>query len=209
MTIEKYDNMTTEEKINYWAENHQCITEQDVTPADEALIKLFGPDSKRERNEVPTYPEMDVQETAAEMRLFSISKPYSENAAYFDTKEEMEEYAEMEGLDVSLSHVIEYIRAFARRSDVIKETDSQGHVLYFRAADEDGYGIYNRERSNREQKFIWEFSEGSIADMYAAFRERGIVFEDDVYGKIEEEEKKFLELCQKNNLMNSGKQSGN
>ena len=209
MTVGEYNNMTDEEKKRYWAENHRCLTEQDITPGDEALIKLFGPDSKRERKEEPIYSEMDVQATAPEMCLFSISKIYSETAAYFDTKEEMEEYAEMEGLDTARSYTIEYLRSFAGRSDVLKETDSNGAVLYFRAADDEGYGIYNRERSNREQEFIWEFSEGSIADMYAAFRERGIVFEDDVYGKMEEEEKKFLELCQKGNLMNSGRQSGN
>ena len=209
MTREEYEQMSEDEKLRYWAENHQCLTEQDITPGDEALIKLFGPDSKREKKELPTYPEMDVEATEPEMCLFSISKIYSETASYFDTKEEMEEYAEMEGLDTARFYMIEYLRSFAGRSDVLKETDANGAVLYFRAADDEGYGIYNRERSNREQKFIWEFSEGSIADMYAAFRERGIVFEDDVYGKMEEEKKKFLELCQKDNLMNSGGQSGN
>lgn len=200
MTAEEYNNMTTEEKIRYWAENHRCMTEQDITPADEALMKLFGPNAKREKKKIPKYAELDVQASEPEMRLYSIEN------AYFETKEAMGEYAAMEGLDVSKSYIVEYVRSYAGRSDVIRKIDSEGNVLHFRTADDEGYGIYNRERSNREQRFIWEFSEGSIADMYAAFRERGIVFEDDFYGKLEEKNKKFLELCQQNNLVNLGVQ---
>ncbi|MDE6292688.1 MAG: hypothetical protein K2L98_03310 [Bacilli bacterium] len=203
MTAEEYNNMSNEERLRYWAENRKYFTETTLTPGAVALARALGMDAPSEENDVTTFPELDVQASEPEMRLFLI------NGAYFDTKEEMESYAETEGLDVSKFSVVEYIRFFAGRSDVIRETDASGVGLCFKVCDEDGFGIYNRERSNREQGFFWEYSGGNIADIYAAFRERGIVFEYDIYGKIEEEKQRSLELCQKDNLMNLGKQSNN
>lgn len=199
MNIVEYNNMTEEEKRKYWEENHKFLTEQDEMPADKALYELFGPNGTYKLKERGEYSELDVQASAPEMQLFSI------NDAYFDNKEEMEEYAQMEGLDVSRAYIIEYIRAYAGRSDVIREIDSKGNSLYFKACDEDGYGIYNSERSNREGRFIWEFSEGSIEDMYEPFRKRGIVFDQDVYGEIREDEEKFLQMCREHNFFNSQK----
>lgn len=203
MTEREYNNMTHDEKLRYWAENRKYFTETTPTPGSLALARALGLDVSSKEKDVTTFPELDVQASEPEMRLFLI------NGAYFDTKEEMESYAETEGLDASKSSVVEYIRFFAGRSDVIRETDASGVSLCFKVCDEDGFGIYNRERSNREQGFFWEFSGGNIADMYAPFRERGIAFEYDVYGKIDKEKQRSLELCQKDNLMNLGKQSGN
>lgn len=148
---------------------------------------------------IEEYQELDVQASMPEMQLFFI------NGEYFDTFEEMEEYAMVEGLDISRFYIVEYIRVYAGRSDVIREIDSSGSILHFKACDEDGYGIYNRERSNREGKFIWEFSEGSVEDMYEPFRERGIVFDQDVYGEIRKDEEKFLQMCREHNFFNLGK----
>jgi len=196
MTKEEYNSMTKEEKLKLCEDLEDDSLAQDSDPITEALMRIFGSSRKREVNSENQYPELDVQATIPEMRLFSI------NDEYFDTMEELSQYIKDNGLDVKRTCIVEYIRAFAGRSDVIRETDSRGASLYFKACDEDGYGIYNRERSNREKTFIWEFSEGSIEDMYEPFKTRGIVFDQDVYGEIHDDEQRFLQLCKEHNLFN-------
>ncbi len=39
---ERYEKMSQEEKIKYWAENHKTFTEQDITPAAKILAEHFG-----------------------------------------------------------------------------------------------------------------------------------------------------------------------
>ena len=62
----------------------------------------------------------------------------------------------------------------------------------YTAVDEDGYGIYNNTRSVYRGEFIWEYNYGSIRDLYKPFKERGIDFVNDVYGKIDERVEKRL-----------------
>lgn len=201
MDVLEYTKMSEEEKQRYWRENYKSITDGGADLVDEALVKLFGPDSKNVKTSLKTYPELDVNTSGVEMRLYEC------NDNYFKSMTEVEEYVQSEKVeDVSVT-ILEYIRHYAGRSDVIHEVSSNDISLYLRACDEDGYGIYNHERSNREGKFIWEFSEGSIEEYYAVFRQNGIVFEDDVYGRINDEKRRFDEMCKAGNYFHSRENS--
>lgn len=129
-----------------------------------------------------------------EMRLYGIS------GTYFNTKEELENYCISEGFPMNHAYALEYIRNFAGRSDVIRKTNPNGECKYYVAVDENGYGVYNHDMSVYKGKFTWEFECGSIEEMYSAFRDRGVEFEKDVYGKIFEKKEQFLEMCRKNSL---------
>ena len=82
--------------------------------------------------------------------------------------------------------IIEYIKHFANKSDVIKITDLNNNVKYCCAVNEDGYVVYNDDRSIYTGSFIWEYELGDISDLYSEFRKRGIVFENDIYKKIDD-----------------------
>lgn len=129
-----------------------------------------------------------------EMRLYGIF------GTYFNTKEELENYCISKGFPMNHAYALEYIRNFAGRSDVIRKTNPNGECKYYVAVDENGYGVYNHDMSVYKGKFTWEFEYGSIEEMYSAFRDRGVEFEKNVYGKISEEKEQFLEMCRKNSL---------
>jgi len=77
--------------------------------------------------------------------------------------------------------------------------------MFYTAVDENGYGIYNFERSVYWGKFTWEYCHGSIRELYKPFRDRGIVFENDIYVKQDGKNKQLLRLCRENNLFGMGK----
>lgn len=147
--------------------------------------------------------QKETKELKPEMRLYKIEKTY-----YCKTEEELRSYCESKGLSMKQICILDYIRNFAGRSDVIRETYKEdGNTTYsiiYTAVDEDGYGIYNHQRSIEMGTFVWEFCYGSIEEMYSAFRNRGIVFENDIYEQIDKENKQFLKMCQKNNFFNTG-----
>ena len=101
--------------------------------------------------------------------------------------------------------VIDYLGNVAGRSDVIRKTYKSGKSKLYAACDEDGYAIYNFERSTYRGEFVWEYNHGSIREMYSAFRDRGISFENDIYDEIDKRHQKILELCREKNLFNMGK----
>ena len=82
--------------------------------------------------------------------------------------------------------IIEYLKHFANKNDVIKITDLNNNVNYCSAVNEEGYAIYNDKRSIYKGNFIWEYKLGDISDLFSEFRKRGIVFENDIYKKIDE-----------------------
>lgn len=86
----------------------------------------------------------------------------------------------------SSSCIIEYIRNFAGRTDVIAITGvgNKSKTKYYCAIDEEGYAEYNSERSIYKGKYVWEYNNGSyLVPMYDELRRRGINFENDVYEK--------------------------
>ena len=60
-----------------------------------------------------------------------------------------------------------------------------------------GYVIYNNKRSIYRGEFVWEYNYGGLNSAYKAFRDRGIVFEDDVYLKSDERNKQLSKSTRK------------
>ena len=131
-----------------------------------------------------------------QMRLFRVY------GNFFDTKEELKSYCEKNKITLNDVVVIEYLRNIAGRSDVIRTINYEGRTMLYTAVDRDGYGMYNYQRSVYRGEFIWEFNYGSIREMYEPFRERGVIFEDDVYGKIDESDRKIMQYVRENHLFN-------
>ena len=107
--------------------------------------------------------------------------------------------------DIDDIYIIELLGTIAGQNDVIKKTYRNGNTLLFTAIDEDGYGIYNEERSIQNGVPIWEYHYGEICELYSAFREKGITFKNDVYAKIETRNKKIFKICRDLNLFNTEK----
>ncbi len=168
--------------------------------SDELLETL---DSKKEENTVgnilkrmfngePKNVNPLTEIPKPQMRLFGFFGAF--NSVYFDTEEELIEWLKNHNIDFGNICVMDYLGTVAGRSDVIRLTYKNDKSILYTACDEDGYGIYNAERSTYRGEFVWEYNYGSISDEYAAFRDRGIVFENDIYGKIEERNRKIMAM---------------
>ncbi len=166
------------------------------------LLELL--DDKEKELETPTVLQRIVDEEpknidplteipAPQMRLFGFSGIFK--SAYFDTEEELLEYVRNNNVSLELVCVIEYLGTVAGCSDVIRLIDRNGNGVLYTAVDEDGYGIYNHERSVYRGEFVWEYYHGQIGAMYSAFRDRGISFTDDIYAQIDERNQKLLRMC--------------
>jgi len=131
-----------------------------------------------------------------QMRLYKIY------GTYFDTKEELELFCKENNLSINESYIVDYLGKVANKNDVIRTIDHKGRKLLYTAVDRDGYGMYNYQRSVYRGEPIWEFNYGSIREMYKPFRERGIVFEEDVYGKIDEYDEKIVQKIKELHLFN-------
>ena len=99
---------------------------------------------------------------------------------YFNSEKELKEhYPALEKYTT-----IEYLERFAGKTDVIRETNEKGIITFYCAVDEYGYAVYSERRSKYKGKIIWEYRNGSIESMYDAFRDRGVIFENDIYRDI-------------------------
>ena len=112
----------------------------------------------------------------------------------FDTEEELVDYCKREGISLNESYILDYFRNLANRNDVIRKTKKDGIFTFYVAIEENGYGVYNYERSIYKWEFWFEFEYGSLDQMYLEFRNRGIVFENDVYEKIAKEDQQILKF---------------
>ena len=138
---------------------------------------------------------------APQMRL------YVAYGTYFETEEELVSYCNINNIPAEHTLVIDYFRSLAGRSDVIGRTTKDGRTMFYTVVDEDGYSMYNHERSIYRGEFTWEYNYGSIREVYTQFRDRGIVFENDIYAKIDEINQSILKMCRDNNLFNCRKNS--
>ena len=114
------------------------------------------------------------------------------NLVYFDTKKELKKYKKNNDTSMGNICTIQYLGNVAGRSDVIKIKYESGKKILCTAIDSDGYAVYNEERSTYKGEFVWEFEYGNLKSKYTALRDRGIVFENDIYVKIEERTKELL-----------------
>ena len=155
------------------------FSEESLQKGSESLKKLFDGEAKN------VNPLINIPD--AEMRLYVL------NGNYFETEEELENYCVTEdNISINDFYVLEYIRKVANRTDVIRKINSDNKSTFYTAVDRFGYGIYNFDRSFYRGQHTWEYHHGCINKMYTEFRNRGIVFEDDVYGKIEENDKPLI-----------------
>lgn len=115
-------------------------------------------------------------------------------SSFFDTQEGLIEYIKTHNTQFGSICVIEYLGQVAGRSDVIRLTYKSGKSAFYTPCDEYGYGIYNYERNVYRGEFIWEYNHGNISEIYSAFRDRGIVFENDIYAKISERNRKIMNM---------------
>lgn len=137
------------------------------------------------------------------MRLYGFYGTFK--SSFFDTEEELIEYIKTNNTQFGSICVMEYLGHVAGRSDVIRLTYKSGKQVLYTSVNEDGYGIYNEERSIYRGEFVWEYNHGSIREMYSAFRDRGIVFEDDTYAKIDEYYKKLKDMCEEREIFTGNK----
>lgn len=128
------------------------------------------------------------------MRLYGFLGGFKK--VFFDTEEELLKYVKTYNIPYVSIGVIDYLGKVAGCSDVIRLTYKSGESVLYTSVDEDGYGKYNPERSIYRGEFIWEYQHGNIREMYSAFRDRGIVFENDTYAKIDEYHKNLMAMCE-------------
>ena len=155
---------------------------------DNPIVKMIDGEPKN-INPITEQPE-------SKMRLYEIY------GLYFDNKEELEMYCQEHDLSSERFTIYDYLGNFAGRTDVIRTVNHQGRIMYLTAVDPDGYGMYNHKRSVYRGEFIWEYHHGQIREYYKSFRERGIVFYDDIYAKIDEEDKKKFQKMKELHLFN-------
>ena len=116
---------------------------------------------------------------------------------YFDSLDQIKNYINSYGLNNTPILTVEYLGEAANKSDVFKVTNYGNNYKLYTACDEGGYGIYMHEESIKDDRFVWRYLYGDIKKMYSAFRDREIIFNNDIYKKIEDSNKKTLRLIQK------------
>ena len=196
-----------DEKRKKMLEAFKPFRESDISPAAEALAKAIQDEELMKKASssivrmidgepvnIDPLPELPIPE----MRLYFVDNNY------FESIDELLMYCRINRISTKGLNIIDYYRNLAGRSDVIRKSNSQTSMLYT-AVDENGYGLYNNKRSIYRGEFIWEYNHGSIRNLYMPFKEKGIVFENDVYGKIDERNHHILKYCRENNLFNMGK----
>ena len=80
-------------------------------------------------------------------------------------------------------------------------------MILYSSFDDDGYGIYNHKRSACTGEFFWKYNYGNISELYDAFRDRGIVFENDIYADINERNQQILRMIVEKNLFDMGNEN--
>lgn len=123
-------------------------------------------------------------------------KIYLVDGIYFDSISSLVEYCNKKdiSLDSEFVYELEYIRSVAGKNDVISIT-SDGRKYLVCASDEDGYSTYSFAKSVNKGEFIWTYNFGNVSEYYKAFRDRGIVFENDVYAKVAKKYKRIAEMA--------------
>ena len=205
MSLGEYLQMSDGEKEEMSEKEYQSIIDEGAPSVADGLLQALQNEElmnhtasimRKITDGEPVNSDPLTEIPESEMRLYGIFE------TYFETQEELESYCQGKGYSLDKTCILDYLRSVAGRSDVIRKTSKDGRSMLYTAVDEDGYGIYNHERSFYRGEFVWEYSRGKISEMYSAFRDRGIVFEDDVYGKIDERNKQLLRMCKVRKISN-------
>ena len=164
--------------------------------------------------------EEHMKKTARILKEFCDGKPVNKNPlgevpnpeivvyctrnSYFLKKEDLEMYCKNNNISKSNTYTMEYYRKFAGRSDVIKMNGD-----YYAAVDEDGYGVYNYDRSVYRGEYTWEFEYGHLRTEYQLLKDIGITLENDVYGDIDKRNEYIKQKIKEKNDDFKRKLSGN
>lgn len=121
------------------------------------------------------------------------------NNLFFDTEEELMEYAKNNNIKLENIYVLDYIGEVAGRSDVIRKSTINDSTLYT-PIDIDGYATYNLEKSYAKHSYIWEYNYGDLKEEIAAFRKRGIIFENNPYKEYDKQQEKLIQKIRERKL---------
>lgn len=160
---------------------------------EEYQMKLQDFKEFRKGSITPIYKNPLSEISEPDMRLYSIGNDY------FESIDELLKYCRKNHKTSEGLTVLDYYKNLAGRSDVIRVQNNKTSIMYS-AVDEYGYGIYNNTGSAYRGKFIWDYNYGNIRNLYKPFKERGIDFVIDVYGKIDERVEKRLKYFKEHNL---------
>ena len=158
---------------------------------EEYQMKLQDFKEFRKGSITPIYKNPLSEIPEPDMRLYSIGNDY------FESIDELLKYCRKNHKTSEGLTVLDYYKNLAGGSDVIRKQNNKTSIMYT-AVDEDGYGLYNNKRSIQKGKFIWEYNYGNIRNLYKPFKEKGIDFVIDVYGKIDERNQHILRYCIEN-----------
>ena len=114
----------------------------------------------------------------------------------FDSEDEAINYCTENTISYSNISVLEYIRNFAGKSNVIKKTNSSFKVTYYSLINEYEYVVYNDQLSKFKGKNIWEYEYGNISFYYQFFKNRNIIFEKGSYKEIDDNNTSFQRKLQ-------------
>lgn len=120
---------------------------------------------------------------------------YSIDGQFFDTLLEISTYCFSSDRSTDDAIKLDYMKEFDGKTDVIRTTKADGTINLYSALDEDGYYSYETSVKNGIPCFAWKYEFGSLKEVYDAFRDRGIVFENDVYAKISKKYKRIAEMA--------------
>ena len=165
---ENYDEF---DESNMFADDDIITLEKEGNEVGQILKRMFNGEPKNV-NPLKEIPD-------PKMRLYGFDGAFKN--AYFDSKEELVEWLKTNKPKYGSACVLEYLGTVAGRSDVIRITCKGNKPMLYAACDEDGYGIYNEDRSYYRGEFVWEYN-------------YGIVFENDIYKKIDERNERILAL---------------
>ena len=181
--------------------------ESNFSPAAEAIAKAIQDEEFMKKARLSIVRMIDGEPVnidplpklpIPEMRLYFVDENY------FESIDELLIYCRTNKKSTKGLNIIDYYRNLAGCSDVIRKSNSETSMLYT-TVDGEGYGLYNNKRSIYRGEFIWEYNHGSIRELYKPFKEKGIIFDNDVYVKIDETHQHILKYCRENNLFNMRK----
>ena len=154
----------------------------------EILINMFNGGEPKNINPLTEIPE-------PQMKLYGYEGFF--DSVFFDTEEELKEHIKSNGVSGGFGGelcIVEYMGTMAGRSDVIRKTNKDGKQTLVTVATEDHIGYYNERRSYHQGSFVWEGTPGNLRAIYSAFKKRGIVLENDIYGQEDERRESLMKM---------------
>ena len=116
-------------------------------------------------------------EPEVEMRLYGVIAD-GLNYDFFDNVDELFAFCRKNMASTKSLIILDYIREFAGRTDVIRMQTS-GFLSIYSQINDNSVAVYNNKKSDYQGKYVWEYELKNIDEFYNEFRNRGIVLEED------------------------------